>query len=58
MSDSRGMLVGLTMRDPTLRVPGLSDLFYAERVKVLVVTGALIADGNLDYVRYSEVRRP
>jgi hypothetical protein len=47
------MIVGLAMR-----VPGLPDLFYAERVKALVAKGALIAEGNLEYMRYSEVRLP
>jgi Protein of unknown function len=52
------MLVGLTMMDPTLRVPGLRDVFYAQRVKALVQRGLLIAEGNLDYMGYSEVRLP
>lgn len=50
------MIVGLTMMDPAVRVPGLPDLFYAERVKALVAKGALVAEGNLDYMCYSEVR--
>jgi hypothetical protein len=50
------MLVGLTMMDPTVGVPGLPDRFYAQRVRVLVERGLLIAEGNLDYMRYSEVR--
>ena len=52
------MIVGLTMGDPSLRVPGLPDLFYAQRVKALVARGALAAVGNLDHMRYSEVRLP
>jgi hypothetical protein len=52
------MIVGLTMMDSELRVPGLPDLFYAARVKALVASGALIAEGNLEYMRYSEVRLP
>jgi hypothetical protein len=52
------MLVGLTMMDPTLRVPGLPDVFYAQRVKALVQRGLLIAAGNLDYMGYCEVRLP
>ncbi|HSS65738.1 MAG TPA: DUF3658 domain-containing protein [Gammaproteobacteria bacterium] len=52
------MLVGLTMSDPSLRVSGLPDIFYAERVKELVARGLLIAEGNLEYMRYSEVRLP
>jgi uncharacterized protein DUF3658 len=52
------MIVGLTMGDPSLRVPGLPDLFYAQRVKALVAKGLLVAEGNLDYMRYGEVRLP
>lgn len=52
------MLVGLTMFDPSTRVPGLPDIFYAQRVRALVERGLLIAEGNLDYMQYSEVRLP
>lgn len=51
-------IVGATMMDKTLRLPGLSDVFYASRVKELVKKGLLVAEGNLDYMRYSEVRLP
>ncbi len=51
-------LVGSVMMDKSLRVPGLPDLFYRDRVKVLVAKGLLIAEGNLEYMRYSEVRLP
>ena len=52
------MLVGLTMTDPSLRVPGLPDVFYAQRIRTLVDKGLLVAEGNLGYMRYSEVRLP
>jgi len=52
------MLVGLTMMDPSLRVPGLPDVFYAQRIRMLVDRGLLLADGSLGYMRYSEVRLP
>jgi hypothetical protein len=52
------MLIGLAMMEPQLRVPGLPDLFYQGRVKELVKSGLLVAEGNLDYMRYSEVRLP
>ena len=52
------MLVGLAMGDASLRVPGLPDLFYAQRVRTLVAKGFLVAEGNLDYMGYSEVRLP
>ncbi len=52
------MLIGLTMMDNSLRVKGLPDIYYAQRVKALVASGLLTADGNLDYMRFSEVRLP
>jgi hypothetical protein len=52
------MLVGLTMSNPSVRVPGLPDLYYAQRIRFLVAKGVLISEGNLDFMRYSEVRLP
>jgi hypothetical protein len=52
------MLVGLAMDNPALRAPGLTDLFYAQRVRALVEKGVLVAEGNLASMRYSEVRLP
>jgi hypothetical protein len=52
------MLVGLTMMDADLRAPGLPDLFYSNRVRKLVEAGLLEAEGNLHYMRFSEVRLP
>ena len=51
-------LVMSAMSNPNLKVPGLPDLFYAQRVKVLVSKGLLVSEGNLDYMQYSEVRLP
>ncbi len=52
------MLIGLTMMDSELRVPGLPDLFYSMRVRTLVEAGLLESAGNLDYMRFTEVRLP
>jgi len=52
------MIVALAMSNPAVRAPGLPDLYYAQRVRALVAKGALVAEGNLDYMRYSEVRLP
>jgi hypothetical protein len=52
------MIVGLAMSDAEIRVPGLPDLYYAQRVKVLVQRGLLVSEGSLGYMRYSEVRLP
>jgi hypothetical protein len=46
------------MSNPSVRVPGLPDLYYAERIRALVTRGLLLAEGNLKFMRYSEVRLP
>lgn len=52
------MLVGMAMANSDLRVSGLPDLFYARRVRELVAKGLLVSEGNLDFMRFSEVRLP
>ena len=52
------MIVSLTMMDPSLHVPGLSDVFFAQRIRMLVDKGLLVAEGTLGYMRYTEVRLP
>ena len=52
------MLVGLAMNNEAIRVPGLPDLYYSQRVRALVEKGELIAEGHLDFMRFSEVRLP
>ena len=48
-------IVGSTIGNLT-GVPELPDVFYSQRVKLLVDQGRLEAQGDLDYMRYSEVR--
>lgn len=50
------MVVGSTMMSPSFRERDPSDTCYAMRVKELVSQGQLESDGNLNYMRYSEVR--
>jgi Protein of unknown function len=38
--------------------PGLPDVFYSLRIKHLVESGAIEAAGNLNRMRYSEIRIP
>jgi Protein of unknown function len=52
------MLVGLTMMDLKNRPRGIPDIFYAQRVRKLVEEGRLESQGNLQYMRFSEVRLP
>ena len=53
------MIVGMTMiqlEDRGDRVNGIPDVFYSQRVRVLVEAGRLEAAGDLAYMRFSEVR--
>lgn len=52
------MVVGMAMGMQPDRVAGIPDLFYAERVRKLVADGRLVAEGNLAFMRFSEVRLP
>lgn len=52
------MLVGLAMSQLQNRVRGIPDLYYAQRVRKLVASGRLESEGNLSYMRFSEVRLP
>jgi hypothetical protein len=40
------------------RYPGLSYIFYAQRLVRLAEHGRLESQGNLEYMRFSEVRIP
>jgi hypothetical protein len=51
-------LVGSVMLNSNACVVGLPDVFYAQRIRSLVHRGLLVAYGNLDYMRYSEVCLP
>lgn len=50
------MIVGLAMSNPAMNIPGLPDLYFAERVRHLVENGSLKAAGNMLSMRHSEVR--
>lgn len=50
------MIVGLTMMSHENRESGMPDIFYAQRVRLLVERGQLESQGNLQYMRFSEVR--
>jgi len=51
-------VVGSTVDALQQHYPGLSDVFYAQRVCQLVDDGRLDSQGNLLYMRFSEVRLP
>ena len=52
------MVVATTMHTLEDRYPLLPDLFYAQRLRRLVEQGRLESQGNLLYMRFSEVRLP
>jgi hypothetical protein len=51
-------LVGMTILALSERIPDVPDIYYAQRVRHLVEVGKLESQGNLLYMRYSEVRLP
>lgn len=52
------MVVGITMSELPERVMGIPDVYYTQRLRALVEKGRLESQGNLDYMRFSEVRLP
>ena len=51
-------VIGATMNKLPSRVPGIPDSYYSQRIQKLVKDGLLESQGNLSYMRYSEIRRP
>ena len=52
------LIVGLAMKDNSDLIRNLPDAFYAERVRLLVKGRRLESQGNIDFMRFSEVRLP
>ena len=51
-------VVGTTFMHPKFRDRDIPVSCFAQRVVELVKQGKLVAEGNLNYMRYSEVRLP
>ena len=51
-------IVGMTIGGLSEKFPNIPDVYYAQRVRRLVAVGELESQGNLEYMRYSEVRLP
>jgi hypothetical protein len=49
-------VVSFAMSHQRTRVDSIPESFYAQRVRKLVADGLLESQGNLDYMRFSEVR--
>jgi hypothetical protein len=50
------MVVGTTMMSIERRIRGLPDVYYAQRVAMLVNRGYLESQGDVSRMRFSEVR--
>jgi hypothetical protein len=51
-------VVSQVMDKLSTRIPDVPDAYYAQRVRHLVEIGKLEAQGDLHYMRHSEVRLP
>ena len=51
-------IVGDTIGKLSTRIPDVPDVYYAQRVRHLVEIGKLESQGDLHYMRFSEVRLP
>jgi hypothetical protein len=51
-------IVGTALTRPPAELADIPIGFYVQRVKALVAAGRLESEGNLDYMRFSEVRLP
>ena len=49
-------IVGITMQEMPDRVPGVPDIFYAERLRSMVRAGEIEAEGHICSMRYCELR--
>ena len=52
------MIVASTMSDHAGQDKGIPDIFYMQRLRKLVEDGRLESQGNLEYMRFSEVKLP
>ena len=51
-------VIGQTMLVLSREFPGMPDVFYSSRIKHLAESGAIEAVGNLNRMRFSEIRIP
>lgn len=52
------MVIGTTMLEHKQGLSEVDDTFLRERIKLLVDTGRCESQGNLNQIRYSEIRLP
>ena len=51
-------VVATAMMSLDNRILGIPDIYYAQRVALLISSGHLVAQGNIERMRYCEVRLP
>ncbi|MCU7933189.1 MAG: DUF3658 domain-containing protein [Candidatus Thiodiazotropha sp. (ex Codakia rugifera)] len=51
-------IVAVTMNESLKHYPQIPDIYYAKRIRLLVKTGSLEAQGYTENMRYGEVRIP
>jgi hypothetical protein len=51
-------VVGTVMSNPSLKRNGMGDVDFAARIKHMVKEGKLLSQGNLEHMRFSEVKLP
>ena len=51
-------VVGIAMAVGSDNFKLVPDIFYASRVRKLVEEGRLVSEGNLEFMRFSEVKLP
>jgi len=51
-------VIGATMNKLPSRILGIPDSYYSQRIQNLVKEGLLESQGNLSYMKYSEIRLP
>ena len=51
-------VVGDTMNATSGEIPNVPDIYYSERIRKLAAAGKLESQGNLYYMRFSEIRLP
>jgi hypothetical protein len=54
----QAMVIAKTMNELGAKFPEIPDIFYAECISKLVSEGYLESQGNIKYLRFSEVRLP
>ena len=52
----QAMVIALALTD--LAFPGIPDIYYAQRVSILIQEGKLESRGDVSRMRYSEIRTP